>query len=52
MGGKISNDISESTQQIHSKTFMPTPSKGLYQTRPKNCKNSNFGFCHFASIHM
>ncbi len=45
MGEKTSNDISsESTMQIHSKKFMHTPRKGLYQSCIKNFEILNFGF--------
>ncbi len=44
MGVKISNDISESTYQIHSKKSCHSPSGGLYQYCSKNCEISKFGF--------
>ncbi len=48
MGRKISNDISESKQQIHSpKLHALTPLEGPHQTCQscsKNCEILNFGF--------
>ncbi len=44
MGEKKSNDISESTHQIHSQKTMHTPGEGVYQSCSKNCEISNFGF--------
>ncbi len=42
MEEKLSNDISESTQQIHFQKFMYTPREGLYQSCSKNCEISDF----------
>ncbi len=43
MGEKTSNDISESTEHIHSQTFMRSPREGLYQSFIKIDKIPNFG---------
>ncbi len=43
MGVKISNDISESTHQIHSQNNANS-GEGLYGRCSKNCEISNFGF--------
>ncbi len=43
MGEKTWNNISESTQQIHSQKIMRSPKEGLYQSFIKIGKIPNFG---------